>query len=231
MFYDSKHVDPPIPPAGAAPQTAPRTGASRCARLRLFVAAPPLLPRPARRWLLRGSLWLALACMPGVGVAVGGADASLERRVKAGFLYKFLGYTEFPGSVFAHAAAPFVIGVVAADEIAGELMRIVAGRRLQGRPIAIRVFRDSETPSGVHLLFVGGSDSARLRSLLTPARPAPVLLVSESEHGLQHGSVINFRVVEEQVRFDVSLEAASKNSVKLSSRLLTVANHVYKGAP
>ena len=55
--------------------------------------------------------------------------------------------------------------------------------------------------------------------------------MSEAENGLQMGSVINFKVVDERVRFDVSLEAAERNSVKLSSRLLTVANQVHKGAP
>jgi hypothetical protein len=41
--------------------------------------------------------------------------------------------------------------------------------------------------------------------------------------------VINFKVVDERVRFDVSLDAAEKNNVRLSSRLLNVANHVQKG--
>ncbi len=83
----------------------------------------------------------------------------------------------------------------------------------------------------MHLLFVGGADAARLRSLLRSLQPGPMLLVSEAENGLQQGSVINFKVVEERVRFDVSLEAADRHQVKLSSRLLTVANHVHKGAP
>ena len=38
----------------------------------------------------------------------------LERRVKAAFLYKFLGYTDFPTSAFADAAAPLTIGVIGA---------------------------------------------------------------------------------------------------------------------
>ena len=156
--------------------------------------------------------------------------ASLERRIKAAFLYKFLGYTEFPASVLGAAGAPFVIGVVGADELAAELGRIVAGRSVQGRSVTVKVLREHEASTGVHLLFVGGSDSARLRSVAKAGQNAPLLLVSESEHGLQHGSVINFKVIEARVRFDVSLDAADKNSVKLSSRLLTVANHVHKGA-
>jgi len=151
-----------------------------------------------------------------------------ERRVKAAFLYKFLAYTEFPASAFGDALSPVVIGVIGADELAAELERIVAGRTVQSRPIVMKVMRDAEGASAVHMLFVGGNDNARIRSVIRAAAAGPMLVVSEARDGLQQGSVINFLVVDERVRFDVSLEAAEKNSVKLSSRLLTVANYVQR---
>lgn len=193
----------------------------------------PGAPR-TRRSVLR---WMLCA---GIGIGVGGGargaaqpgvNATLERSVKAAFLYKFLGYAEFPATAFADAATPLTIGVAGADELAAELTRIVAGRTVQSRTITVKILRDNEAPVGVHLLFVGGDDSARLRGILKAGVPPRMLIVTESESGLQNGSVINFKIVEERVRFDVSLEAADRNSVKLSSRLLTVANHVHKGAP
>ena len=192
--------------------------------------APPAQPRRRRcaRVLAAGALALAAAPAFTQSPQQGAAP---ERRVKAAFLYKFLGYTEFPTSAFADPMAPVVIGVIGADEMAAELTRVVAGRTVQSRPITVKVLRESDSAAGTHLLFVGGSDSARVRAILKTAQPGPMLVVSEAEDGLQQGSVLNFRVVDERVRFDVSLDAAEKNSVKLSSRLLTVANHVQKGAP
>ena len=196
------------------------------------MAARRVFPVLRRRKLLAGALACAALGWLANGVALAnGTGPTLERKVKAAFLYKFLGYTEFPPSAFSDPAAPVVIGVSGADDLAAELTRIVAGRTALSRPITVKLIKEGEAPAGVHLLFVGGSDSARLRSVLKSAQPAPMLLVSEAENGLQQGSVINFKVVEERVRFDVSLEAADKHSVKLSSRLLTVANHVHKGAP
>lgn len=124
-----------------------------------------------------------------------------------------------------------MIGVTGADELAADLARIVAGRVVQGRPVLVRPLREQDPLAGVHLLFIGGDDPQRLRQALRATGGMPTLVVTESQQGLQQGSVINFRIVEERVRFDVSLEAADRNSVKLSSRLLTVANHVHKGAP
>ena len=183
-----------------------------------------------------------LACVVGAGVCGAGLCAgqggaaeagsvALERTVKAAFLYKFLGYAEFPPGSFSDGAAPLAIGVIGADELAAELNRIVAGRTVMARPVVVRIFREGDMPSGVHLLFIGGADGARVRSVLRAVRDAPLLSVSEADNGLLYGSVINFKIVDERVRFDVSLDAAERNSVKLSSRLLTVANHVQKGTP
>ena len=199
----------------------------------------PQLSTPARKrrqavgrlagWSLAcaAALFAGAAAAPAPAHAESGSSQALERRVKAAFLYKFLGYADFPASAFADAASPVTIGVVGSDEMAAELARVVAGRQVRGRQIVVRSLREGD-PAQVHLLFVAGNDSARTARILRAA-PAALLPVTECELGLQNGSVINFRIIEERVRFDVSLDSAERNNVKLSSRLLTVANRVVKG--
>jgi hypothetical protein len=170
--------------------------------------------------------WLAGA--PAAARAGSDSARQLERSVKAAFLYKFLSYTEFPATAFADASAPVVIGVVGADAMAAELSRIVAGRTVGTRPIAVRTLKEGEAPEGVHLLFLGASATSSTGKLLRAAQQ-PMLVVTEADNGLAYGSMINFRIIDQRVRFDVSLEAVDKHNIKLSSRLLTVANQVYKG--
>lgn len=153
---------------------------------------------------------------------------ALERRVKAAFLYKFLAYTEFPPGAFADPLAPVIMVVANSDEMAADLAAITAGRTVNNRPISVRALRDSDTALA-HLLFVAGPDCARAARVIHATRA--LLVVTECDSGLQQGAVINFRLVGEHVRFDVSLDAAERNNIRLSSRLLTVANHVQKGAP
>jgi len=90
------------------------------------------------------------------------------------------------------------------------------------------VLREPELGTPVHLLFVGGLDAGRVGRMVRAAGNA-MLVVTECDGGLQQGSAINFRIVDERVRFDVALDAAERNGIKLSSRLLTVANRVQKG--
>lgn len=175
------------------------------------------------------AVWAQAGMAPAAAAPGSVNGASLERRVKAAFLYKFLGYADFPLTAFADAASPLTIGVIGADDLAAELARIVAGRTINNRGVVVRTVREADLPAPVQLLFVGGSDAARVGRLVHLAGAAP-LVVTDCENGLQQGSAINFVIVDERVRFDVALDAAERNGIKLSSRLLTVANRVTKGA-
>jgi hypothetical protein len=192
-----------------------------------------MLPDRTRRLACRAlALPFALAAAgtlaPGRVLGAAPDAPALERRVKAAFLYKFLGYAEFPPAAFGEAGGPLLIAVAGSDDMAAELARIAAGRVVAGRPIAVRRVADNDAPPPAHLLFVAGSDGERAARVLRAA-PGAWLTVTECEGGLRYGSVINFRIIDERVRFDVSLDAADRKNVKLSSRLLTVANRVQKG--
>jgi hypothetical protein len=184
-----------------------------------------------RRQLLAAVCALACATLLApLAPAMAGQSGELARSVKAAFLVKFLDYADFPAHAFSDAGAALVIGVLGADEMAHEVRQIVGARAVNGRPVTVRPVREGDT-APVHLLFVAGSDSTRVTRVLRQWAPAPILLVSECVHGLEAGSTINFKIIEQHVRFDVSLDAAEKSNIKLSSRLLSVANHVSKGVP
>lgn len=190
-----------------------------------------LLARLARLTQLALIANLAAVAAPVMPAMARDSAGALERSVKAAYLYKFLAYTDFPAHAFIDPSAAIVIGVVGSEEMAGEVQRIVAGRAINGRAIIVRSWRDGEQTGPAHLLFVAGADSARVARVLRQSQPGPILLVSECGNGLQAGSTINFKIIEQHVRFDVSLDAAEKSNIKLSSRLLSVANHVTKGVP
>lgn len=182
------------------------------------------LPLCLLSWLLLASLWL----LPAVGRAQSERVAA-EHQVKAAYLYKFLGFVEWPPRAFENAQSPFVIGVVGADDLADELARVVDQRQVNGRPAVTRRLRTGDSLSGLHMLFIGQSVGARTASLVTRAHNAAVLTVTESDDAFAAGSAINFVLVDNKVRFDVALSGVDLGELKISSRLLGVARRV-KGA-
>lgn len=176
---------------------------------------------------MRAPLRLLFAALLLWAAAAGAQTASpgSETEIKAAFLYKFGDFVQWPPEAFSGATAPFVVGIVGADAVAGALERLVAQRSVQGHPVTVRRLRRGDSLAGVHVLFAR-ADPAELRALLASAGGQPILAVTDSEGGLGAGSAINFVVEDERVRFDIALPAAERARLKISSRLLSVARRV-----
>ena len=169
---------------------------------------------------------LIVAALLAAATALGQGERALEPQIKAAFLYKFGGFVEWPAAAFARADTSFSIGVVGADGVAAELERLVAGRTVQGRSISVQRLKRGDAFTGLHLLFVGQSETGRLAEILGTARGQPLLVVTETEDALTRGSMINFITVDDKVRFDVALPQAERGQLRISARLLAVARKV-----
>lgn len=149
--------------------------------------------------------------------------------MKAAFLFRFTDFVTWPNAAFG-ADSPFIIAVAATEVFVDELRQVTAGRSVLGRPVQVRRVSNPGSIPAAHLLFIGDAEKQRLREWVLTA-PRSALIVSESEGALDHGSVINFALAEGRVRFEISLEAAEKRGLRLSSRLLALALQVRTGAP
>lgn len=196
---------------------------------------PPDLPgigkRRVRRALLAAAaLWLAVGGAHAQTSALRPAGPSADS-VKAAYLLKFLNYVEWPAAVFAGEDAPYVIGVADDEGVLAELQRQAPGHSVNRRHVQVRRLGvAADMPPGLHLLYIGSAiDRGRLTSLLRATRGAPALVVTDTDGALDLGSMINFKVVGDRVRFEVALDPVRRSGLQLNSRLLSVAIAVNKG--
>ncbi|HEY8243393.1 MAG TPA: YfiR family protein [Casimicrobiaceae bacterium] len=174
----------------------------------------------------------AVAIVALAASALAFAQAPLERAVKAAYVYKFLAYVDWPAAAFDAPDAPFVIGVLGSDVIADEIRQIVAGRSVGERAVQVKRLREGESAAGLHVVFVGRAESARLHALARSVQGQPTLVVTESPGALNAGSAINLVVASDgRVRFEIALDAADRSGLRLSSRLLALAQTVRPGGP
>jgi len=171
------------------------------------------------RGLLLACLWLLAGTVAAQALS-GGAE-----EVKAAYLYKFVGYVDWPDSAFVGPDMPIVIGVVGADPVYAELVRVVAGRSSHARPLAARRLAPGDAFDGVHVLYVGEPGLMRTQ-WLQAARDRPMLIVTDMPQGLDVGSALNFVPVQDRLRFEASLRAVDRAGLKVSSRLLALAQRV-----
>ncbi len=189
--------------------------------------AAPWLPRMARAGLLALLLGASLAAT----CKAQSAAEALEYRIKAAFVCKFTGYVEWPPQAFTRPDSPIVVVVVAADAVVDELVRTAASVSADGRSLAVRRWQRGEPLAGAHVVYIASSEEGRLAEAIAALKNQPVLIVTESSRGLALGSMINFVVVDDKVRFDIAPQAAEASRLRMRSRLLGVARTLIGRAP
>jgi hypothetical protein len=175
------------------------------------------------------TLLLVIALTPAPARAQDDDPESIERRAKTALLYRFISYVEWPPAAHPKPGMPFVVGVLGRNDVAAELESYVVGRTLYNRPIVVRQIRAAESARDVHALFIGQPESAQLPAAVRAG--GHTLLVTEWTGALRQGSIINFLIVEGQVRFEISLEAARQRELEISSRLLSVSQNAPRLKP
>lgn len=167
----------------------------------------------------------ALACCAGAVRAQAGDPAPTELELKAAFIFKFAGYVEWPRHAFADDHAPLVFCVAGDTSLAVELRKTVIGRTINGRDL---VARECGRPADVAAAQIAYVAPGTEGTLLRAAEGKPVLLVTEDDGGLENGATINLLRQDRRIRFEVSLAAAEKAGLVVSSRLLAVAVRIRK---
>jgi hypothetical protein len=101
--------------------------------------------------------------------------------------------------------------------------RTAAGLSVDGRALVVRRLHRGDPIANAHLVYIANSEEGRLAETLAAVKGQPVLVVTESSRAAALGSMINFVVVDDKVRFDIAPQAAESSRLRISSRLISVA--------
>jgi hypothetical protein len=182
--------------------------------------------RPARRRPAAGRrvlIGVLLSIAPLADAAGQPRQPPTEQEVKAVFLFHFTRFVTWPPNVLADRERPFAICIFGDDPFAETLEAVVAGERVEGKPIRIvRSVSASQAPS-CQLLYVTESREGPVRSLLDRLAAAPVLTVGESEQFLDHGGMVRFVTRRNRVQLEIDPDTTARAGLKVSSRLLSLA--------
>ena len=181
-------------------------------------------PRALRRRFLLVALLGLFVLARGQALSAAEPATSKEYQLKAGFLYNFSKFVQWPAGRFADERSDIVISVLGDDPFGGELDKVVKDRVVGGRAISIRRIVSADDIAGSHIVFVA-SDAEPLLGESIHGIPG-VLTVGESPGFAARGGIITFIVVEEKVRFEINQGSAEKAGLKLSGQLLKLATAI-----
>jgi len=119
-----------------------------------------------------------------------------------------------------------VICVLGDPEFASTAAGVIGDRTVADRPISVSAREDLEAATDCHILFLPASQSEQQELVITEISDSAVLTVSDSEGFAQMGGVANFRRAGTKLRLEINREAAARARLKVSARLLRIADVV-----
>jgi hypothetical protein len=156
------------------------------------------------------------------------AQEANEYQLKAAFLYNFAKFVEWPPQAFKSSSDPIVIGVLGKSPFGDSLAAAVAGKEWGGRPFQVREISTAQQAAGCQIVFISSSERKRLAALLSGIGNAAVLTVGEMDNFTAAGGMVNFKIDAGSVRLQINVEAARKQQLHISAKLLSLAEIVEK---
>jgi hypothetical protein len=153
------------------------------------------------------------------------ANAQTEiARAQAMFIYNFSRLIEWPAD---YKNGPFVIGVLGNSSIQEQLKVYTTGKSVGSQPITVKTFNSPSDVSTCHILFVPFAGTKQMPDLLQNLQGKSTLIISEKNGAIEEGSAINFVIVGDKLKFELSTGNATKYNIKISSKLNEMAFKIY----
>jgi hypothetical protein len=181
---------------------------------------------PFRRltaWLVFWS-WLFV-----FGAVWGETPESREYMVKAGFLYNFAKFVDWPPESFKSEASPLVLGILGVEPF-GAALETLKDKTVKGRRLVIRKLSRLENLEDCQILYISGSERGNLRAILGTLRNHNILTISDIDRFANLGGMIGLVNVGNNVNFEINLDTVQQSKLKFSSQLLKLAK-IIQGTP
>lgn len=149
-----------------------------------------------------------------------------EYQVKAAFIYNFARFVEWQPEIFRGEKDPIRICVLGHDPFGGSLSSTVEHKAVDGRLFAVGDVATPAEAAGCQVLFVSSSERKRIAAILSAIPTAGVLTIGEVEGFTHEGGIVNFKLENGKVRFEVNVEAAARARLRISSKVLELAELV-----
>lgn len=164
-------------------------------------------------------MWLAGA--PAVLPVRADAQSRDERAVRAAYVFNLIKYVEWPGP-----EKELVIGFTG-DAATGEVMeRLLGGKASEGRTIRVVLYPSDEELEKCGVLYVAGAPTPEVRKALEKVKGRGVLTVGEAEGFARDGGMVGLVKSGDHIQLEVNLEAAQGSGIRISSRVLNLAEIV-----
>jgi len=152
----------------------------------------------------------------------------VEQEIKAGLLYNFMKYTDWPSDRAQQPNAPIVVCLLGGDPFAGRLQPL-AGRTVNQHVIELRNVRNVDEAGTCSLVFIHADEKPQWPQLRAALMGRALLTVSDFQGFADEGGMIEFTRIENKIGVKIDTVAVMAAHLQVQDRLLKLANAVRGG--
>jgi hypothetical protein len=153
-----------------------------------------------------------------------GSAAAQERplhEVYSMMVFNFTKYVQWPDHT---ESGDFIIGVVGNADVFATLTTWYGGKpRGTTKTYVIKKFNSSAEVTDCHVLFIDKSKSGEFEAINSKVKGKGTLLITDKNGLGEKGSGINFKTIDNKLKFELNQKAIEASNLKVSGALSSMA--------
>ncbi|MBS1556052.1 MAG: YfiR family protein [Bacteroidetes bacterium] len=134
-------------------------------------------------------------------------------------VFNFSKYVQWPDN----GNGEFVIGVVGNEEIYKTLSTWYSGKPKGAKKFVIKSFKNAAEVQDCQILFIDKSKSGEFETANAKVKGKGTLVITDRNGLGAKGSCINFKTVDDKLKFELNQAAIETSNLKVSSALTSMA--------
>ena len=163
------------------------------------------------------------AVVAGLVMMVSSATFAQERpmhEIYSMMVFNFVKYVQWPTN---DNSKEFIIGVVGNNEIYNTLNTWYAGKAKGNKTYVIKKFSNASEVTDCQVVFIDRSKSGEFDAVNNKVKGKGTLVVTDRNGLGSKGSCINFKTVDEKLRFELNQQAIEASNLKVAGALTSMA--------
>jgi hypothetical protein len=154
---------------------------------------------------------------------LGGSVFAQERpmhEVYSMMVFNFTRYVQWPDQA---GSGEFVIGVIGNNEVYNTLNAWYGGKPRQSKTYVIKKFNSAAEVTDCHVLYIDKSKSSEFDAVNNKLKGKGTLMITDKNGLGEKGSGINFKTVDNKLKFELNQKAIEASNLKVSGALSSMA--------
>ncbi|MBS1950237.1 MAG: hypothetical protein OJF59_002159 [Cytophagales bacterium] len=139
--------------------------------------------------------------------------------IHAAMIYNFLKYIQWPDD----GGTEFVVGVLGEDNVFNTLKSYYDGKPKGSKKYAIKKLSDISEASTCAVVYIGKNRSKDFENVKNAISGKSILTITDSFNLGKKGSCINFKVIDEKLKFEINQASMSSANLKVAGQLASMA--------